>query len=133
MKLIYKLSPKLTTKVREMITRTPFDHIHPNRVVCVESIGSKSRAYARIYAFPRVWQTALGIKPHYIIEALTEKFNKLTESEKDRVLIHELLHIPKTFSGALVPHKCFGKHIDAKTVEKVYEKYKNILNSTFSA
>lgn len=124
MKLIYKLSPKITIKVREIITRMPFDHIHTNRVTCVESSGSKSRAYARIYAFPRVWQEALQIKPHYVIEVLTEKFNKLSESEKERVLIHELLHIPKTFSGALTPHKCFGKRIDAKTVEKFYQKYK---------
>ncbi|MBM4402641.1 MAG: metallopeptidase [Candidatus Cloacimonetes bacterium] len=125
MSLTYTLSPKLTTKVRQIIQRTPFDHIHPNRVTCVESKGSKSRAYARIYAFPRVWQEALGLKPHYVIEVLSEKFNKLSQTQKDRVLIHELLHIPKTFSGALTPHKCFGKRIDAKTVEKFYRQYKN--------
>lgn len=129
MRLTYTLSPKITIKVREIITGMPFDHIHPNRVTCVESVGSKSRAYARIYAFPRVWQEALGIKPHYVIEVLTEKFNKLTEAEKERVLIHELLHIPKTFSGALIPHKCFGKCIDARTVEKFYQKYKSNLTT----
>jgi predicted metallopeptidase len=34
------------------------------------------------------------------------------------------MHIPKTFSGALVPHKCFGKRIDKKSVENIYKKYK---------
>jgi len=38
------------------------------------------------------------------------------------VLIHELLHIPKKFSGGLVPHTCFGKIIDERRVREIYEK-----------
>ena len=47
------------------------------KLLAIRSYGSKSRAIARIWAFPTIWQEALGIKPHYVIEVLSEKFDKL--------------------------------------------------------
>ncbi|PIX50259.1 MAG: hypothetical protein COY38_05610 [Candidatus Aenigmarchaeota archaeon CG_4_10_14_0_8_um_filter_37_24] len=76
---------------------------------------------------PRIWQKALGIKSHYVIEVISEKFDRLDEEDQERTLIHELMHVPKTFSGALVPHNCFGKRIDNRAVEKIYRDYKNRL------
>jgi predicted metallopeptidase len=89
----------------------------------MRSSGATARAYARIWNLPRIWQKALGVKTYYIIEVLSEKFDPLTKEEQDRVLIHELMHIPKTFSGALLPHSFFGKRIDRASVEKVYAIY----------
>ena len=108
-----------------MASLVSFPHLQPEAIFCVSSKGAKTRAIARIYSFPKVWQVALKIKPKYVIEVISEKFDKLSQEQKDRVLIHELMHIPKTFSGALVPHKCFGrKLICAKTVDAKYEEFK---------
>jgi len=71
---------------------------------------------------PSIWQEALGIGAFYAIEVISERFDKLSEEDKDRVLIHELLHIPRRFSGGLVPHRCFGKVINEKRVNEVYSR-----------
>ncbi len=47
----------------------------------------------------------LKIKPQYIIEVIAERFDRLDPGEQEKTLIHELTHIPKTFSGALVAHR----------------------------
>lgn len=88
--------------------------------------GSTSRAIARIWSLPRPWQLALEIQPQYIIEVIAERFDKMSEEDKEKTLIHELMHIPKTFSGALVPHRNRGGRIDRKTVEIVYRQYKSL-------
>lgn len=85
--------------------------------------GSKSRAIARIWGLSRIWQKAFKVKSHYIIEVIHPRFDNLNKEEQEKTLLHELLHIPKKFSGGLVPHKCFGKRIDRRTVDKIYEKY----------
>lgn len=97
-------------------------HIDPSRVVCMRSSGSKSSAIARCWSLPKIWQRALGEQAHYIIEVISGRFDHLSEDDKDRVLIHELLHIPKTFSGGLRPHSGFVT-INRRTVEKVYRVY----------
>ncbi|MBL7170216.1 MAG: metallopeptidase [Candidatus Aenigmarchaeota archaeon] len=114
----------IQVKVNRILFVLDLPHIDRKRVVCMRSWGSKSNAIARIWSMPRIWQGALGIKSHYVIEVISEKFDKLKEEEQERTLIHELMHIPKTFSGALVPHKCFGKKIDDKAVDKIYKEYK---------
>lgn len=114
----------IQVKVNRILFVLDLPHIDRTRVVCMRSQGSKSNAIARIWSMPRIWQQALGIKSHYVIEVISEKFDKLKEEDQERTLIHEIMHIPKTFSGALVPHKCFGKIIDDRAVEKIYREYK---------
>ena len=114
----------IQVKVNRILFVLDLPHIDRTRVVCMRSQGSKSNAIARIWSMPRIWQQALGIKSHYVIEVISEKFDRLNEEEQERTLIHEIMHIPKTFSGALVPHKCFGKIIDDRAVEKIYKEYK---------
>lgn len=107
----------LASKIEE------FEHIDLTRIFCFRSRGSKSRAIARIWSLPRIWQRALGVPASYVIEVVSERFDKLNEKEKQKVLIHELMHVPKTFSGSLTPHYCFGKRINHRTVEKLYNQY----------
>lgn len=64
---------------------------------------------ARIWSFGKIWQLALNQKPAYIIEVISEKFDSLSDKEKNNVLLHEIAHIPNNFSGALVPHIRRGK------------------------
>ncbi len=111
-------------RVKKILQRIDFSYIDEKRIVCYRSFGSKSRARARIWSLPRIWQNALDVKSHYIIEVLYEKFDKLSENDKNRVLIHELLHIPKNFSGALLPHRGRGRlRIDNRLVEKIFKKF----------
>jgi len=117
-------APDVQEKIERILRALEFSHVKQYRVICMRSRGSKARAYARVWNLPSIWQKALGIRAYYIIEVLSEHFDKLNEGQKEKVLIHELLHIPKTFSGALVPHVCFGKRIDNARVESLYRKYK---------
>ncbi|MEM5792906.1 MAG: putative metallopeptidase [Candidatus Aenigmatarchaeota archaeon] len=117
----------IQVKLNRILSVLEPSHIDRKRIICMRSFGSKSKAIARIWSMPRIWQKALGIKSHYVIEVISERFDKLNEEEKEKVLIHEMMHIPKTFSGALVPHRCFGKRIDNRSVEKIYQEYKRRL------
>lgn len=101
-----------------------FPYVDPGRIVCMRSFGATSRARARIWGFPKIWQMALKTKPHYIIEVLSHHFDRLSDDDKTRVIIHELMHIPKNFSGALVPHRGRYKRIDHRTVEVLFKEYK---------
>ena len=111
-------------KIKEIVRVLKFDYMDPSRIVCFRSEGSTSRARARIWSFPRVWQLALKVPPHYVIEVLSEHFDKYSLEDKERILIHELMHIPKNFSGALIPHRGRGTHINARNVEKLFQLYK---------
>lgn len=114
-------APDIDRKVREIVTHLSLQHINPNQVVSFRSYHSKARARARIYSMPRIWQQALNLKPHYCIEFISQHFDHLNPSDQIRVVIHELLHIPKTFSGALVPHKGKSRRhqVTHQTVEKL--------------
>ncbi|MCK5333784.1 MAG: metallopeptidase [Candidatus Aenigmarchaeota archaeon] len=116
-------APDIQVRIRKIVEFCEFVYINPDNLICMRSQKSKAHAYARIWSLPRIWQSALGVSAHYIIEVISEKFDVQSNEDQDRTLIHELMHIPKTFSGALVPHLCFGKRINAKSVETLYKKY----------
>lgn len=122
-----KHAEDIKNQIEKILQKVPFEHIDSQRLICFRSFGSKSRANARIWALPRIWQMALSVKPHYVIEILSERFDKMNSDDKTRVLIHELLHIPKTFSGALRPHKSRCHRINRSTVEKWFKKYREYL------
>ncbi len=47
----------------------------------------------------------LGIcEPSYVIELVSEKFSKLSCDDMLETIVHELFHIPRSFSGGLRPH-----------------------------
>lgn len=53
------------------------------------------RTVARIHGLGKIWQETLNSPPAYIIiEVISERYDRLTEEEKDKTLTHELLHIP---------------------------------------
>lgn len=121
-----QFAPDIKRRIAAIIKTLEFSHIDGKRIICFRSEGSKSKARARIYSFPRIWQLALNIKAHYVVEVLSEKFDELKRDDQDKVLIHELLHIPKNFSGALLPHRGRGKRrIDQRSIETLFEQYKS--------
>lgn len=124
----WKKALDIQKEVRQIIRTLSLFHIKPSRVFCYRTLGSKSRSYARIWSFPKVFQRALGIESAYVIEVLAKHFDKLNSDEQKKVLIHELLHIPKNFSGALLPHRGRGRHL-GKMVNKLFEEYKKNTNS----
>lgn len=102
-----------------------FEHIDPKRIFCYRTHGSKSRSYARIWCMPKIFQRALDLKPAYVIEVLSKYFDKLSHDEQKKVLIHELLHIPRNFSGALVPHRTRTRKISIMT-NQLFKEYKSV-------
>lgn len=117
----YAKAPDIEQTAVNIISALHLDHVDPKRVQFYRSRGSKSRGVqARIHGLGRIWFDALQIEPRYIIEVISEKFDELDEEEKDKVIIHELMHIPAGFSGGFVPHK--GR-ITNKKVQTLYENY----------
>ena len=97
----------------------------------MRSYDSKARAYARIWSFPQMWQKALDVSTFYVIEVLSQHFDDLPIEKKEQTIIHELLHIPKTFSGALLGHHHPTAPVNqARTIKlwKEYRRKKEILN-----
>jgi predicted metallopeptidase len=117
-------APDIKERIEEILKRTPFDHVDASRIYCMRSYHSKSRARARIWSFPRIWQEAMHVSSRYVIEVVSQHFDHLKKDDQTRVLIHELMHIPKTFSGALVPHRTRYHRIDHRSVEKLFQMYK---------
>ena len=96
----------------------PFDL---TRIVCMRSFGSTSRGtLARCHTVPKVVQKALNMEGHYVIEFLSENFDKLNDVEKTKTIIHELMHIPKSMGGGFRQHD----FVCAKNVDVMYKRLK---------
>jgi len=117
----YQRAPDVESLATSIIRGLSLSYIDQERLHFYRSKGSKSqRVQARIHGMGRIWFDALSMRPHYIIEVISEEFDRLDQVEKERVIIHELMHIPAGFSGGFVPHK--GK-INRKSVEKLHKEY----------
>ncbi|VVB97913.1 Uncharacterised protein [uncultured archaeon] len=122
-------APDIQEKIEHILDVLDMRHIIGARIICMRSTGAKANAYARIWNLPKIWQKALEVNPFYVIEVVGEHFDPLGDERKIQVLIHELMHIPKKFSGGLVPHKHNGGRIDKKAVDKIYAEYLRRLES----
>jgi len=92
--------------LEEIANKLGFSHVPVGQVLCLRSRGSMAtHTIARIHGLSRVWQRALGVKAHYVVEVISEKYDSLTQEEKEKVIIHELLHVPKSFRGGFRHHK----------------------------
>lgn len=117
----YEKAPDVEKIAKRIIGVLSLAHVDIARLHFYRSKGSKSRrVQARIHGMGRIWFDALGMQPHYVIEVISEEYDKLALREREKVVIHELMHIPSKFSGGFVPHK--GK-INKGTVDKMYKSY----------
>jgi len=120
----YEHAPDIQTKVQE-ISRILFPHVQLDNVRCFRGFGSSSRRIiARCHALGKLMQKAIGIKAVYALEFLSERFDKLSEEEQIKTIIHELMHIPKTFGGGFKHHN----FVTERNVNKMYKEYKKIKN-----
>ena len=119
----YELAEDIGVEIRDILHKLHMNHIDESRVVCVRSRGSKSkRVIARCHGISRIMQLALNEKPHYAIELVSERFDKLSKEEQTKILIHELMHISHSFGGGFRAHK---PHVTQKKVERMYKKFVN--------
>jgi len=117
----YDLAEDIGFRVKEILRKLKLTHIDEARLVCLRSKGSGSRrVIARCHGLSRVMQLALHEKPHYAIEVLSERFDKLSKEDQTKVLIHEILHIPRSFGGGFRAHKPF---VTRAKVQKLYDKF----------
>ena len=111
-------------KAKDIVEKLRLDYIDLERVVVMRSVGtSTNRTLARIHSISKIIQQAVGVQSHYVIEFLSENFDRLSQEDKTRTLIHELMHIPTTFGGGFRQH---GTHVTSRSVEKMYRKYVNL-------
>lgn len=116
-------APDVLRELIKIVKTLKLENIRLDYIKVFRSANSKARARARIWSLPAIWRDALNIEPMYIIEVLTEHFDHLSTEDKARVLIHELMHIPKNFTGGLVPHRGRYHRINHRSVEKLYKEY----------
>jgi predicted metallopeptidase len=114
-------APDIKKRVVVLLDSIENFNFSKNRIFCYRSTSAHTRAIARIWGFSKIWQLALNQEPAYVIEVIAEKFDHMTERQKDEVLLHEIAHIPNNFSGALVPHIRRGKR-------NFYTKVKKLIN-----
>lgn len=116
----YEFAPDLQAKMEEIVKTLRMDHVDITRVRCFRSRGSSTkRTIARCHTIGKLMQQAMGVKAWYAIEFL-ERFFKLSLEEQDKVIIHELMHIPKTFGGGFRQHD----YVCDDNVEKMHREYK---------
>jgi len=102
----------------EIASQLDFFHVVPQFIHCFRSTGSKAgRTIARIHGLGKIWQEALNLSPSYVIEVISERYDRLSQTEKEKTIIHELLHVPHGFAGGFRPHKGY---IDRAIVEELY-------------
>lgn len=122
MPIRYEKAGDLQEQINE-ISRTLFPHVKLDSVVCLRSFGSTSRGtIARCHALGKAMQLALGRKGFYVIEVINSRFGKMSEADKTKTLIHELMHIPKCFGGGFIHHNV----VCHRNVERMYEHYVNL-------
>jgi predicted metallopeptidase len=122
-KIEWNDAPDIKKRLAFLAKHAEIDWLNLDRIFTYRSVNGKTRAYARTWGLPSLWQRALGVTPGYIVEVVSEHFDKLNQSDKDRVLLHELTHIPKNFSGALVPHIRHGKRNFKGQVDELINRY----------
>jgi predicted metallopeptidase len=117
----YELAKDITERIEEIIHKLGMSYLDESRIMCIRSKGSKGkRVIARCHGLSRIMQLALSQKPHYAIEVISEKFDKLGKDEQTKVLIHELMHIPHSFGGGFRHHK---PYVTRRKIERIFEKF----------
>jgi len=116
----YELAEDIMARLYDIAKKLEMEHVRLSGVYAVRSRGSQSRGtIARCHALSKIWQKCLNIKAVYIIEIISERFDRMTREEQDKTLIHELMHIPKSFGGGFIHHNV----VNERNVNNLYNVY----------
>ncbi|MBU0466742.1 MAG: metallopeptidase [Nanoarchaeota archaeon] len=127
-KLKYEPAPDLQARMAEIIKILNLSHVNIERVQCLRSYGSSSRGtIARCHALGKLMQRAMQTKAFYAIEFL-ERFDKMSKQDQDKTIIHELMHIPKSFGGGFRHHD----FVNENNVDLLHEKFENTKKNQIS-
>ena len=122
MAIKYYPAPDIQKKGSEIIRKLRMRHIDTKLMLFLRSHGSRSKTgLARSHKVSEKMQAEMGMKARYAVEVISENFDKLSNVQKTKVLIHELLHIPKTFRGEFEGHQ----HTCHERVEKLYKQMRS--------
>jgi predicted metallopeptidase len=117
----YEQAEDLREKAKEIVDKLNWKHIDLDNVGFLRSFGSSSRGtIARCHAMGKAMQMALNRKGFYLLEFISERFDKLSDEDRIKVILHELMHIPRTFGGGFIHHD----KVNDRTVERVYQEYR---------
>ena len=118
----YEIADDIQERFADIVRTLNLDHIDLDKVVCVRSYGSSTRrVVARCHGMSKVLQIAMRIKAFYVLEYLSERFDKLDDKEQEKTIIHELMHIPKNFGGGFRHHD----HVSEENIKSIQERYRN--------
>ena len=124
MAIKYHQAPDIQEIAEEVVTRMDWSHVLLEHVAFLRSTGSKARrTIARCHALGKAMQIGMGRKKgFYLVEVISEKFDRMSTEEQLKVIIHELMHIPKSFGGGFIHHD----KVHEASVEEVYQCYCNL-------
>jgi len=120
----YALAPEVKKDIEVLVEKLTFTHIVSSQIHCIRSFDAKTRAIARIWGMAPLFHEVAKTPVNYIIEVIAKRYDKLDRREQIKTLIHELMHIPKTFSGALLSHRGRYHRINDREVEKILQNLK---------
>jgi len=124
MPIKYFQAPDIQKIAEEMIEILDWKHIPLEHVGFVRSSGSKARGtIARCHGLGKAMQIGMKrTRGFYLVEVISERFDKLSKQDQLRTIIHELMHIPKTFGGGFAHHHI----VNDRAVERTYKMYCNL-------
>lgn len=117
MQLKYDYSESLQV-LAEDISRRLFPYVLTSRIKCLRSEGVESSVFARCHTLSSMMCVAMDCKPLYVFEFIREKFDVLTTEKKVKIVISQLMNIPRSFNG-----KFNDFRISKEMVQIAYKKY----------
>ena len=121
-------APDIKTRAEGIAKKLGMNHIDFGKVAYMRSRGSQTRnIIARCHGLSKVMQLGMRTNAFYVIEVISERFDRMPQEEQVKTLIHELMHIPKGFGGGFRQHD-FVKRMN---VEVLYKKLKEIERNNF--
>jgi len=65
-----------------LVVDLEIDWVIPDLVYTFRSYNSASNAIARILGISKIWQMAIDHDPAYVLEVISERFDKLSEHQR---------------------------------------------------